>query len=262
MDHVATPFFLRGSGYAEGTLFPWTMSDFSLMDAIECGIVKLPRVPVADNIPGGDMPKFRNLWEHIRTKMPKKGRGKSETLDPLSLPTTLITALDAFYGHYAKTYAEWTKHGVRVPPCFIVICQNTSISKLVYDYISGFQRKNEDGSTTLENGRLVVAPGRIGEPPGAAHAEGVGPDESPTASCDQRYIGDRGKHSALTWQAELSFHCWLRRPPAHLGQSFANSRIHRDQSTATDVACSGGTYSKCLAAVRLLFDSSSLRLKF
>ena len=43
----ATPFFLRGSGYREGTLFPWTVSDFSLMDAIECGIVKLPRVPVS-----------------------------------------------------------------------------------------------------------------------------------------------------------------------------------------------------------------------
>ncbi len=68
IDLSATPFFLRGSGYAEGTLFPWTMSDFSLMDAIECGIVKLPRVPVADNIPGGDMPKFRNLWEHIRKR--------------------------------------------------------------------------------------------------------------------------------------------------------------------------------------------------
>ena len=52
VDLSATPFFLRGSGYAEGTLFPWTVSDFSLMDAIECGIVKLPRVPVADNIPG------------------------------------------------------------------------------------------------------------------------------------------------------------------------------------------------------------------
>ena len=46
VDLSATPFFLRGSGYAEGTLFPWTVSDFSLMDAIECGIVKLPRVPV------------------------------------------------------------------------------------------------------------------------------------------------------------------------------------------------------------------------
>src|SRR5579871_3504236 len=156
MDLSATPFFLRGSGYAEGTLFPWTMSDFSLMDAIECGIVKLPRVPVADNIPGGDMPMFRNLWEHIRTKMPKKGRGKAETLDPLKLPMPLTTALEALYGHYAKTYAEWVKHGVQVPPCFIIVCNNTSTSKLVYDYISGFHRINEDGSTTLENGRLAL----------------------------------------------------------------------------------------------------------
>ncbi len=85
-DLSATPFFLSGSGYREGTLFPWTVSDFSLMDAIECGIVKLPRVPIADNVPGGDTPKFRNLWEHIGKKMPKKGRGKGGALDPLSLP--------------------------------------------------------------------------------------------------------------------------------------------------------------------------------
>src|ERR1022692_2277988 len=156
LDLSATPFFLRGSGYAEGTLFPWTMSDFSLMDAIECGIVKLPRVPVADNIPGGDVPKFRNLWEHIRSRMPRKGRGKAATLDPLSLPVELQTALEALYGHYDKTYQLWSAAGVRVPPCFIVVCNNTSASKLVYDFVSGFHRKNDDGSTTLENGRLAL----------------------------------------------------------------------------------------------------------
>jgi type III restriction enzyme len=80
IDLSATPFFLSGSGYTEGTLFPWTMSDFSLMDAIECGIVKLPRVPVADNIPGGDVPMYCNLWHHIRTKMPKKGRARDHLL--------------------------------------------------------------------------------------------------------------------------------------------------------------------------------------
>ena len=156
MDLSATPFFLRGSGYAEGTLFPWTMNDFSLMDAIECGIVKLPRVPVADNIPGGDMPKFRNLWEHIRTNMPKKGRGKAEHLDPLSLPVELQTALEALYGHYRKTFELMEEAGIGVPPCFIVVCNNTSTSKLVYDYISGFHRENEDGSTRFENGRLKL----------------------------------------------------------------------------------------------------------
>jgi type III restriction enzyme len=156
MDLSATPFFLRGSGYAEGTLFPWTMSDFSLMDAIECGIVKLPRVPVAQNIPGDEMPMFRNLWENIRADMPKKGRGKNEELDPLKLPTRLQTALQALYGHYEKTFKLWQDAGIKVPPCFIIVCQNTAISKLIYDYISGFHRKNEDGSSTLENGRLAL----------------------------------------------------------------------------------------------------------
>jgi type III restriction enzyme len=155
-DLSATPFFLRGSGYAEGTLFPWTMSDFSLMDAIECGIVKLPRVPVAQNIPGGEMPMFRNLWENIRKDMPKKGRGKADVLDPLALPTRLQTALQALYGHYEKTYKLWEDAGIRVPPCFIIVCNNTSTSKLVYDFISGFNRPNHDGTTTLENGRLAL----------------------------------------------------------------------------------------------------------
>ncbi len=156
LDLSATPFFLRGSGYAEGTLFPWTMSDFSLMDAIECGIVKLPRVPVAENIPGDEMPLFRNLWEHIRKDMPKKGRGAGGDLDPLRLPTRLKTALEALYGHYEKTFHLWKERGISVPPCFIVVCQNTAISKLVYDYISGFYRNHEDGSSTLEHGRLAL----------------------------------------------------------------------------------------------------------
>jgi type III restriction enzyme len=156
-DLSATPFFLRGSGYAEGTLFPWTMSDFSLMDAIECGIVKLPRVPVSNNIPSGEMPIFRNLWDHIGKLMPKKGRGAGAAgLDPLMLPPILQTALQALYGHYAETFSLWADNKIGVPPVFIVVCNNTATSELVYQYISGFERKNADGSITPENGRLEL----------------------------------------------------------------------------------------------------------
>lgn len=154
IDLSATPFFLKGSGYVEGTLFPWTASDFSLMDAIECGIVKLPRVPIADNIPEADMPRFRDLWNHIGKKMPKGGRGKTKKLDPLSIPVELQTALDALFGHYKETFELWQREGIRVPPCFILVCNNTSTSKLLYDYISGFFRELDDGSSVLENGRL------------------------------------------------------------------------------------------------------------
>ena len=156
IDLSATPFFLRGSGYAEGTLFPWTVSDFSLMDAIECGIVKLPRVPVADNILGSDMPKFRNLWEHIRTRMPRAGRSRAAALDPRQLPVELQTALDALYGHYEQTDKLWREAGIRVPPCFIIVCNNTATSKLVYDYVSGFHQELPDGSNIPVPGKLEL----------------------------------------------------------------------------------------------------------
>ena len=157
IDLSATPFFLRGSGYAEGTLFPWTVSDFSLMDAIECGIVKLPRVPVVDNVPGAEMPMFRNLWDHIGKKMPKKGRGKGATPDPMGdLPPELQTALEALYGHYEETFHLWQQADIDVPPCFIVVCNNTATSKLVYDYIAGFHRESGNGVQAFQNGRLEL----------------------------------------------------------------------------------------------------------
>ncbi len=154
-DLSATPFFLKGSGYAEGTLFPWVSSDFSLMDAIECGIVKLPRVPVADNVVRDEMPLYRQLWEHIGKKMPKMGRGESSA-DPLSLPPMLQTALEALYGHYEKVYESWQKEGISVPPVFIMVCNNTATSKLVYDFISGFERANEKGEVAFHEGRLEL----------------------------------------------------------------------------------------------------------
>lgn len=158
-DLSATPFFLRGSGYREGTLFPWTVSDFSLMDAIECGIVKLPRIPVADSSVTGEAPIYRELWDHIGKRMPKKGAGKSGDLDPLAatFPAELQTALYALYSHYEKTYEEWTRAGLETPPVFIVVCNNTATSKLVYEWISGFERPDDDGEMRFRHaGHLAL----------------------------------------------------------------------------------------------------------
>lgn len=155
-DLSATPFFLRGSGYREGSLFGWVISDFSLMDAIECGIVKLPRVPIMDNVPGGDTPMFRNLWDHIGKQLPKKGRGNAKGLDPQKLPNELLTAIDALYGHYEKTYALWREAGIGVDPVFIVVCNNTATSKLVHDYIAGYEIEDADGNVTPVKGKCEL----------------------------------------------------------------------------------------------------------
>ncbi len=154
-DLSATPFFLSGSGWPEGTLFPWVVSDFSLMDAIECGIVKLPRVPVADNLPGQPEPLYRNLWPSIRKQMPRKQKGETKP-DPHKLPIELQTALDALYGNYVKTYDAWRKAGVGIPPVFIVVCNNTTNSELVQEYIAGFEREQTDGTIHFQQGRLEL----------------------------------------------------------------------------------------------------------
>ncbi len=95
-DLSATPFFLRGSGWPEGTLFPWVVSDFSLIDSIEAGIVKVPRVPVADNSMLGEQPTYRDLWLRIRDGLPKKGRKTDAVSGDPKLPAELEGALSIF----------------------------------------------------------------------------------------------------------------------------------------------------------------------
>ena len=144
-DLSATPFFLRGSGYAEGTLFPWVVSDFSLIDAIEAGIVKVPRVPVADDSMVGEQPTYRDLWLRIREELPRKGRKTEAIAGEPKLPLELQGALHSLYSNYEKSYRLW-EHNAEArargltPPVFIVVCNNTNVSKLVYDYIAGWEK--------------------------------------------------------------------------------------------------------------------------
>ena len=160
-DLSATPFFLRGSGYPEGTLFPWVVSDFSLIDAIESGIVKVPRVPVDSNAMTGDLPTYRDLWLRIRDDLPKKGRRGEQRDGPPMLPAELEGALRSLYGHYRQQFERWQADPVRqaagaTPPVFVVVCNNTSVSKLVFDYVAGWGRRLADGTEVVVPGELPL----------------------------------------------------------------------------------------------------------
>ena len=87
--------------------------------------MKLPRVPIADNLPSGEAPLYRKLWDAIGKKMPKKEKGQRKP-DPHKLPLPLQTALEALYGHYRETFEAWEAEKVGVPPVFIVVCNNTT----------------------------------------------------------------------------------------------------------------------------------------
>ncbi len=160
-DLSATPFFLSGSGYPEGTLFPWVVSDFALIDAIEAGLVKVPRVPVADDTVAPEGPIYRNLWTHIRDDLPRKGVRKAELAGAPKLPARLQSALHSLYGHYESAFQTWQererKHATgSTPPVFIVVCNNTSVSKLVFDYIAGWEKRVDEERTVLAPGELSL----------------------------------------------------------------------------------------------------------
>lgn len=160
-DLSATPFYLKGSGYPEGTLFPWVVSDFSLMDAIECGIVKIPRVPIADNAMTGDYPKYRNLWVEIRDGLKDLRRGPEEAHRAPTLPGLLEGALKSLYEHYQRKFQDWeadeeARANGATPPVFIVVCNNTQVSKAVFDWIGGYETQY-----THPDGAPVVAPGGL-----------------------------------------------------------------------------------------------------
>lgn len=160
-DLSATPFFLRGSGYSEGTLFPWVVSDFSLIDAIEAGIVKVPRVPVSDDTMTGDMPTYRNLWLRIRDDLPRKGRKTEAVTGEPALPVELEGALRALYSNYEKAYQRWETNAEArasglTPPVFIVVCNNTNVSKLVFDWVGGWKKPLPEGSEVLVPGVLPI----------------------------------------------------------------------------------------------------------
>jgi type III restriction enzyme len=156
-DLSATPFFLRGSGYREGELFGWVVSDFSLMDAIESGIVKVPRVPTRDDVIATNEPIFRHIYKHVRTELSRRGRRAGGEMPASDLPPQLEAALKALYRDYVETDKAWAAKS-ETPPVFIVVCNNTTTSRMVYEWIAGFCNNPDadEDEQTWRRGELQV----------------------------------------------------------------------------------------------------------
>jgi type III restriction enzyme len=135
-DLSATPFYIKGSGYPEGEPFPWVVSDFGLVDAIESGIVKIPRVPVDDNT-GALIPKYFRLWEHINQQLPPSERQTARRrAKPESVLREAEGALATLASEWKKTFEAFRRAGSPVPPVMIVVCDNTGLAELVHEHIA------------------------------------------------------------------------------------------------------------------------------
>lgn len=156
-DLSATPFYLSGSGWREGFIFPWVVSDFGLMDAIESGIVKVPRIPVDDDA-AQETVTYLNLWDSIDKQLPKSNRSRLD-ISNWTPPDVLVGALHSLYRSYQKSFDHWQAELAPLdepPPVFIVVCPNTAVSKLVYDWIAGTEVERADGARISVDGHLAL----------------------------------------------------------------------------------------------------------
>lgn len=140
VDLSATPFFLQGTGHIPGSPFPWLVSDFGLVDAIESGITKIPRLPVSDTT-GRPDPKFFRLWDDIKDQCRKHGKrmigGKPAPEDVWTYAQAAFLTLGAQWMERFD-YHQNAKPGQQfVPPVIIVVCDNVDIAQYFFERISG-----------------------------------------------------------------------------------------------------------------------------
>jgi type III restriction enzyme len=136
LDLSATPFALKGSGRPEGEPLPWIVSDFGLVDAIESGITKVPRIPVRDDSGRPDAQYFR-LWQTVKAKLERSGEWPSGKAQPKpdAVYREAQPALAMLAAKWKATFQEFQKTGQPVPPAMIVVAQNTSIAAVIAESI-------------------------------------------------------------------------------------------------------------------------------
>ena len=167
VDLSATPFYIQGSGYLEGSPFPWIVSDFSLVDAIESGITKIPRLPAIDNT-GRPDPKYFKLWHHVTRDLRPGDRLTGGRPKPEVVYRKAEDALLTLVGEWKEKFEQVRDAAPGqdgTPPVLIVVCDNTDVATHLHRMISGEELvdgdrvdepdDNGDGSTLRKRRKPV-----------------------------------------------------------------------------------------------------------
>ncbi len=137
VDMSATPYFLGRVGQETNRPFPWVVSDFGLIDAIESGLTKIPQLAVRDTT-GADIPGYFNIWKWIlETKLTPAERGAKRAnpkweavLKHAHHPIAMLGGL------WEDEVKEWKKAGRDRSPVFIIVCKTTALAKLLYEWLA------------------------------------------------------------------------------------------------------------------------------
>ena len=138
LDLSATPFYIQGSGNEVGKPFPWIVSDFGLLDAIESGLVKIPQLPTRD-VTGAQEAAYFNIWRWVQAKAKEDGLGT--TITPEIVMNYASAPINLLAQEWHDRFVEWEKFSKEqqkhpVPPVFIVVCRDTAVARQVHDWLA------------------------------------------------------------------------------------------------------------------------------
>lgn len=168
IDMSATPFYLGGSGHPEGSPFPWLVSDFGLVDAIESGLVKIPRIPVLEEGGAGSKddagrpdPKYFALWQHIVANTKPSDKVGKANYKPESIYREAEGALKTIFSQWKKRFQQYRDAAPTqqtIPPAMIIVCHDTDTAQLFYERISGQKVEGEGKEAVEVFGTSEIAP--------------------------------------------------------------------------------------------------------
>ncbi len=138
LDFSATPMYLTKSRKLDSVVFPWTITDYPLIEAIEAGLVKIPRVPIIDAEDSNSQTAIaaRNIYENTSNKELSIGQ----------LPQPVEPLLRALITHHDKNATQW-RNEWKIEPVFIVVANSINNAIVLYQHIAGY--KNEDDEWVL-----------------------------------------------------------------------------------------------------------------
>lgn len=154
VDLSATPYFLGRVGQETNRPFPWVVSDFGLIDSIESGLVKIPQLAVRDST-GAAIPGYFNIWQWILPQLtPAERGGKKAAPKPEAILKYAHHPMAMLGGLWEKEREDWIVAGMTArPPVFILVCKNTQIARVFYEWLAEDKAPTGIPSSKLESFR-------------------------------------------------------------------------------------------------------------
>jgi type III restriction enzyme len=267
-DLSATPYYLNGSGYEPYSLFPWVVSDFGLVEAIESGLVKIPFLPEKDDTHQIEQPVLRNIYEHVKDKIKNRGykKRKKKKLSEKEIenekpyvPPLVKSAIDQLYSEYKNHFTgyrkiqEETPTLLSAPPVMILVCNNTRVSRDIYKYIAGYEIRNEEG----EIQRVVEGQHELFS--NYDDRRQINKKKPPTILIDSEALDDAGQiNKQFKGVFELEIQEFKRNYATQYGQGAAAQLTDADilREVVNTVGKNGrlGSHVRCVVSVSMLTE--------